>query len=45
MSESMIVDLLMITTKIIWPDPAQMKEGAEILREVQSDTGPDQTAP
>jgi hypothetical protein len=43
MSDFMIVDLLMIKTKIIWPDAGQIKECAKILREVQSDTGPDQT--
>jgi acetolactate synthase small subunit len=42
-SEPMIVDLLMIKIRIIWPDTAQMKECVEILRGVQSDTGPDQT--
>jgi hypothetical protein len=35
---------LMIKTRIIWPDAAQIKECAEILREVQSDTGSNQTA-
>jgi hypothetical protein len=40
----MIVDLLIIKTKIIWPDAAQIKECAEILREMQSETEPDQTA-
>jgi hypothetical protein len=44
MSDSMIVDLLMIKTRIICPDAAQISECAEILREVQSDAGPDQMA-
>jgi hypothetical protein len=44
MSDFMIVDPLMIKAKIIWPDASQIKECAEILREVQSDTGPDQMA-
>jgi hypothetical protein len=44
MSDSMIVDLLVIETRIIWPNAAQIKECAEILKEVQSDTVPDQTA-
>jgi hypothetical protein len=38
----MIVDLLMIKTRIMWPNAAHIKECAEDLREVQSDTGPDQ---
>jgi hypothetical protein len=29
----MIVDLLIIKTRIIWPDAAHIKESAEILRE------------
>jgi hypothetical protein len=44
MSDSIIVDLLMIQTRIIWPDAGHIKECAEILREVQLDTEPDQTA-
>jgi hypothetical protein len=44
MSDSMISDLLVIKTRIIWPNAAQTKKCAEILREVQSDTVPDQTA-
>jgi hypothetical protein len=36
MSNSLIVDLLMTKTRIIWPDPAQIKECAEIFREGQS---------
>jgi hypothetical protein len=42
MSDSMIVDLLVIKTRIIWPKAAQIQEGAEILKEMQSDTVPDQ---
>jgi hypothetical protein len=44
MSDSMIVNLLVIKTKIIRPNAAQIKEYAEILKKVQLDTGPDQTA-
>jgi hypothetical protein len=44
MSDSMIVDLLVIKTKIMWPNPAQIKECTEAVRKVQSDTGSDQTA-
>jgi hypothetical protein len=44
MSQSMIVDLSMIKTRIIWLDAAQIKERAEILREVQSNTWSDQMA-
>jgi hypothetical protein len=44
MSDSTIVDLLMIKTRIIWRNAAQIRERAEILREVQLDTEPDQTA-
>jgi hypothetical protein len=44
MSGSMIVDPLVIKTRIIWPSAAKIKECAEILKEVQSDTVPDQTA-
>jgi hypothetical protein len=44
MFDSMIVDLLVIRTRIISPNAAQIKECAEILKEGQSDTGPDQTA-
>jgi hypothetical protein len=44
MSDSVIVDLLVIKTRIIWPNAAQIKEWAGILKEVQSDAGPDQTA-
>jgi hypothetical protein len=35
----MIVDLLVTKGRIIWPNAAQIKEWAEILREVQSQTG------
>jgi hypothetical protein len=44
MSDSMIVDLLVIETRIILSNAAQIQECAEILKEVQSDTVPDQTA-
>jgi hypothetical protein len=44
MSDSTIVDLLVIRTRIIWSNTAQMQESAKILNEVQSDTGPDQAA-
>jgi hypothetical protein len=44
MSDSLIVHLLVNKTKITWPDAAQIKECAEILKEVQSDAVPDQTA-
>jgi hypothetical protein len=44
MSDSMIVDLLMTETRIIWLDAARIKERAKILREVQSDIAPDLTA-
>jgi hypothetical protein len=44
MFDSMIVDLLVIKTGVIWPKAAQIQECAEILKEVQSDTGPDQAA-
>jgi hypothetical protein len=44
MSDSMIVDLLVIKTRIRWPNAVQIKECPEILKEVQLDTGPDQTA-
>jgi hypothetical protein len=44
MSDSMIVNLLVIKTRIIWPNAMQIKECAEILKEGQSDTGPDQAA-
>jgi hypothetical protein len=44
MSDSAFVDLLMIETRNIWPDAAQIKDCAEILREVQSDTELDQMA-
>jgi hypothetical protein len=44
MSDSLTVELLMIKTRTIWSEPAQIKECPEILRAVQSDTGPDQTA-
>jgi hypothetical protein len=37
MPDFMIVDLLMIKTRIVSPDPAQIKKYAEALREVQSD--------
>jgi hypothetical protein len=44
MSDSMIADLSVIKTRIIWPNAEQIQECAEILKEVQSDTVPDQTA-
>jgi hypothetical protein len=44
MSDSMIVHLLMVKTRIICPDAAQIKKRADILREVQLDTGTGQTA-
>jgi hypothetical protein len=44
MFDSMIVDLLVIKTIITWPNAAQIQECAEIFKEVQSDSGPDQTA-
>jgi hypothetical protein len=44
MSDSMIVDLLVIKTRIISPKAAQIKECAEILKKGQSNTGPDQAA-
>jgi hypothetical protein len=44
MSDSMIVDLLVIRTRIIRPNAAQIKEYTEILKEGQSDTIPDQAA-
>jgi hypothetical protein len=44
MSGSMIVDLLVFKTKVIWLNAALIQECAEILKEVQSDTVPDQTA-
>jgi hypothetical protein len=44
MSDSMIADLLVIKTRIIWPNAPQIQECAEILKEGQSDTGPDQAA-
>jgi hypothetical protein len=44
MSDSIIADLLGIKTRIIWPNAEQIQECAEILKEVQSDTVPDQTA-
>jgi hypothetical protein len=44
MSDSMIVHLLVIKTKIMWPTAARIQERAEILKEVQSDTAPDHTA-
>jgi hypothetical protein len=44
MSDSMIIDLLVIKTRIIWPNAAQIQECAEILNEEQPDTVPDQTA-
>jgi hypothetical protein len=43
-SDSMIADRLVIKTRIIWPNDAQIQDCAEILKEGQSDTGPDQTA-
>jgi hypothetical protein len=44
MSDPMIVNPLVIKTRIIWPKAAQIKECAEILKEGQLDTGPDQAA-
>jgi hypothetical protein len=44
MSDSMIVDLLVIKTRVIWPNAAQIKECAETLKEMQLHTRPDQTA-
>jgi hypothetical protein len=44
MFDSMIADLLVIRTRIIWPKAAQIQECAKILKEVQSDTDPDQAA-
>jgi hypothetical protein len=44
MSDSMIVDLLVIKTRIRWPNAAQIKECVEILKEVQSDSVQDQAA-
>jgi hypothetical protein len=41
MSDSMIVDPLVIKTRITWPNAAQIQECAEILMEVQLDPGPD----
>jgi hypothetical protein len=38
MPDSMIVDLLVIKTRIRWPDSAHIKECAEVLCKVQSDT-------
>jgi hypothetical protein len=43
-SNSMSADLLVTKTRIIWPNDAQIQECAEILKEGQSATGPDQTA-
>jgi hypothetical protein len=43
-SDSMIIDLSVIETRIIWPDAAHLKKHTGILREVQSDTGRGQTA-
>jgi hypothetical protein len=44
MSDSMMADLLVIKTRIVWPNDAQIQKCAEILKEGQSDSGPDQTA-
>jgi hypothetical protein len=44
MSDSMIVDLLVIKTRIIWTNAPEIQECTEGLKEVQSDTVPDQTA-
>jgi hypothetical protein len=38
MSDSLIVHLLMIKARIIWSDATHIKECAEALGEVQSDT-------
>jgi hypothetical protein len=43
MFDHLIVDLLVVNTRIIWPDAAHIKEQAELLREVKSYTGPDKT--
>jgi hypothetical protein len=43
MSDCMIVDLLMIRTRIIWPNGTGIEKCADILRranEVKSDAGP-----
>jgi hypothetical protein len=40
----MIVDLSVIKTRIARPNAAQIQECAEILKEVQLGTDPDQTA-
>jgi hypothetical protein len=40
----MIVNLLMIETRFIWPSAAHVKECFDVLSGVQSDTGPDQPA-
>jgi hypothetical protein len=42
-SDSMIVDRLMIKTIMIWPNGAQIQECADILREVQTYVRSDQT--
>jgi hypothetical protein len=47
MYDSMIVDLLVIATRIIWPSGTYIKECADVLTtasEVQSDAGPCQQA-
>jgi hypothetical protein len=47
MWDSRIVDLLVTTTGIIWPNGTHIKEWADVLRtasEMQSDAGPYQTA-
>jgi hypothetical protein len=36
-SDSMIFDMLVSKTRIVWPNGAQIKECAEILAEVSSD--------
>jgi hypothetical protein len=41
MSHSMIADLLVIKTRITWPNAAQIQKCTEILKEGQSDTVPD----
>jgi hypothetical protein len=43
MSDSMIADLLVIKIRIISHNAAQIQKCAESLKEIQSDTVPDQT--
>jgi hypothetical protein len=44
MFDSIIINLLMIETRFIWSKAAHIKECADVLSEVRSETGPDQTA-